>query len=284
MADVLIAGAGYVGTALGRRLAEHGHTAYGVRREAARLPAPIQALALDLLDVRALEQVPPSIEYVFYTAAPDTTSDDAYRATYVMGLSNVLSVARARGWPLRHVFFSSSTAVYAQDDGAWVDETSPTTPSHFTGRRMLEAEATLFAHDVPATSVRFGGIYGPGRTGLLDRVQRGARHAPGPPTYTNRIHRDDCAGVLAHLLTLPGPARLYLAVDDEPVDNETLLKWLAAALHAPAPQPSETAPTARRATNKRCSNARLRSTGYVFKYPTFREGYRELVRERLAGS
>jgi nucleoside-diphosphate-sugar epimerase len=242
-------------------------------------------ISLDLLDARALEQVPSTIEYVFYTAAPDASDDAAYCATYVEGLSNVLNVAAARGWPLRHVFFSSSTAVYAQDDGAWVNESSPTEPRHFTGARMLEAEQRLFTSGVPATSVRFGGIYGPGRTGLLDRVQRGvASYAAGEPTYTNRIHRDDCAGVLSHLMTLQAPERLYLAVDDEPVDNETLLTWLADALSAPAPQPSPGAATPRRATNKRCSNARLRSSGYDFAYPTFREGYAELVRSRLAGT
>lgn len=287
MANVLIAGAGYVGTALGERLAGRGHLVYGARRDAARLPSVIQGLSLDLLDRRALERVPRSIEYVFYTAAPDTTGDEAYRATYVSGLSNVLDVAAECGWPLRHVFFSSSTAVYGQDDGGWVNEASPTEPRHFTGARMLEAETRLFASGVPATSVRFGGIYGPGRTGLLERVQSGvASYVPAAPAYTNRIHRDDCAGVLLHLLEMRAPERLYLAVDDEPVDNQTLLTWLADALQAPAPapSPSSSGATGRRGTNKRCSNARLRSSGYVFTYPTFREGYAELVKDRLTAT
>ncbi|HEY6560037.1 MAG TPA: SDR family oxidoreductase [Polyangiaceae bacterium] len=287
MATILIAGAGYVGAALGQRLAEHGHVVYGLRRDTSELPASVRGLAIDLQAPRALAEMPNKFEYVFYTAAPDATGEDAYRATYVTGLSNVLNAARTRGWPLRHVFFSSSTAVYAQNDGQWVDEESQADPSGFNGLCMIEAEARLFSSGVSATSVRFGGIYGPGRTSLLERVARGvASYAPGAPTYTNRIHRDDCAGVLAHLLSLDAPQRLYLAVDDEPVDTRTLVQWLAAALGAPPPRESSAkgAPTGRGASNKRCSNARLRSSGYALCYPTFREGYAELVRARLAGS
>lgn len=287
MATILIAGAGYVGTALGQELAERGHVVYGLRRDTKQLPASVRGLSVDLLDTRALAEMPDRFEYVFYTAAPDTTGEEAYRATYVTGLSNVLNAARTRGWPLRHVFFTSSTGVYAQNDGQWVDEESKAEPRGWSGLCMLEAEARLFASGVSATSVRFGGIYGPGRTGLLERVERGAAsYAPGTPTYTNRIHRADCAGALAHLLSLDAPDRIYLAVDDEPVDTQTLVKWLAAALGAPPPRESSTpsAPTGRGASNKRCSNARLRSSGYSLRYPTFREGYSELVRARLAGS
>jgi len=277
-----------VGTALGGLLAEQGHRVFGVRRNASALPPPISGLSVDLRDRAALESVPRGIEYVFYAAAPDSSSDATYRDTYVTGLTNLLDAAQAQRWPLRRVFFTSSTAVYAQQDGEWVDEDSETAAVRYSGARMLEAEQVLFESALPATSVRFGGIYGPGRTRLLERVQRGvATYEPGAPAFTNRIHRDDCARVLWHLMSLSSPERVYLAVDDEPVDLETLLKELARALGAPEPKPasdSKEASGRRSSGNKRCRNARLRQSGYSFEYPTFREGYAELARSLLAGT
>ena len=168
--------------------------------------------------------------------------------------------------------FTSSTAVYAQADGEWVDERSPTLPTAFNGRRLLEAEQLLFAHAPGGVVLRLGGIYGPGRTRLLERVRRGeASYPPGTPAWSNRIHRDDCAGALAHLLELPDPEPVYLGVDNEPTCRRTLLEWLAARLDAPAPRPDPALPPPR--SNKRCSNARLCASGYRFRYPDFRRGY-----------
>jgi nucleoside-diphosphate-sugar epimerase len=126
--------------------------------------------------------------------------------------------------------------------------------------------------------VRFGGIYGPGRTRLIDSVRSGqARCEPG--LYTNRIHRDDCAGVLEHLLALAAPAPLYIGVDDEPALQCEVLRWLAQQLGVPPPVPSG-APddSRRRGGNKRCCNARLRASGYRLLYPSYCEGYTALLR------
>jgi nucleoside-diphosphate-sugar epimerase len=187
------------------------------------------------------------------------------------------------------VFFTSSTVVYAQSAGEWVDEASPTEPVHFAGTRMLEAERLLLRAPFPATVLRLGGIYGPGRIGLIERIRRGeVVCAPGPPVYTNRIHRDDCAGVLRHLMIVPGAERIYIGVDHEPAEECTVARWLAARLGAPAPRGVLGADRGvrrhrgpprprRRAGNKRCRNAKLLGTGYVFRYPTFREGYGALL-------
>lgn len=280
MARVLIAGCGDVGTALGLLLAGDGHEVFGLRRRPERLPAPIRPLQGDLADAGALGTIPDGIELVAYTAAADGFDDDAYRRAYVDGVSNVLRALHDRRAPLRRVLFTSSTAVYAQTDGGWVDEASPAEPTGFSGRRVLEGEQRVRTSGIPAVVLRLAGIYGPGRTRLVERVRSGAATcAAGPPRWTNRIHRDDCAGAARHLLALDAPDPLWLGVDDEPADECTVLDWLAARLGVAPPRraPPEPSAARRQQTNKRCANRKLIASGYTLRYPTFRAGYGALV-------
>jgi nucleoside-diphosphate-sugar epimerase len=283
MANILIAGCGYVGTALGMRLVAAGHVVWGLSRSAQGLPPVIRHLAADLTAPQMLRNLPPGLDVVFYTAAPNGSDDAAYLAIYVDGLRHLLEALVRQHQSPRRVLLTSSTAVYAQSAGEWVDETSPTEPRHFTGSRVLEGERLVLDGPFPATVLRLGGIYGPGRTSLIERVRQGlATCRDGPPSYTNRIHRDDCADALYHLMTLPEPDTTYLGVDHEPVDQCDVLRWLAAQLGTPPPsvEASSGADSRRHRTNKRCRNARLVASGYAFHYPSFREGYAAL----LAGS
>jgi nucleoside-diphosphate-sugar epimerase len=251
------------------------------------LPAGITALRADLADAgsidAALATLVAPIDVAVCAVAADAGDDAAYRRAYVEGQRNLIAALRARAAMPRHLFFTSSTAVYAQDDGSWVDETSETAPHDFRGARMLEAERVLQESGIPATALRLGGIYGPGRTRMIEGVRSGrAGIAPGPPRWGNRIHRDDAAGALAHLIgaALRGvaPPPILIGVDDEPADEAAVLRWLATALGVAEPAVGEAAPGARaRGGNKRCSNARLRAAGYRFRYPTFREGYGALI-------
>ena len=280
MAHVLIAGCGYVGTALGRRLAARGHVVWGLQRRPEPLPPGIRPLHADLTDPETLGNVPAGLDFVFFTAAPSGFDDAEYRAIYVDGLRHLLEALRRKHQHPRRVFFTSSTAVYAQSDGEWVDEDSPTEPEHFPGLRMLEAERLLLDGPFPATVLRLGGVYGPGRGRLIERVRQGnAVCTEGPPVYTNRIHRDDCAGALYHLMGLPQPDRLYIGVDHEPAGESVVIHWLAAALGLPPPRVVQSPETVARRPrgNKRCRNAKLVGSGYVFQYPTFREGYASLL-------
>jgi nucleoside-diphosphate-sugar epimerase len=258
MTRILIAGYGYVGMALGARLAEEGHEVWGLRRAAGALQPSMRYVTADLTDPQTLRRLPTDIEVVFYTAAADGADDAAYRAIYVDGLRHLLEALVEQQQSPRRVFFTSSTAVYAHAMGEWVDETSPTKPRHFTGSRVLEGERLLLGGPYAATVLRFGGIYGPGRVSLIDRVRQGlAVCRDGPPLYTNRIHRDDCAGALHHLMTLPQPDSLYIGVDHEPADQCEVLRWLAIQLGAPPPGMASAAggEAGRPRTNKRCCNA-----------------------------
>jgi len=294
---VLIAGCGYVGSALAARLigdAGRGdRPVWGLRRRPQGLPPGVRPLAADLADResldRALEEVRREgtpLASVVYAASAAGPTEAAYRAAYVDGPRHLLdALVAARVRPER-LLFTSSTSVYAQQDGSWVDEDSATEPEHFTGRVLLEGEALLAAGPFPAAALRLGGIYGPGRTRLLESVLAGEARLPAEGArWTNRIHRDDAAGALAHLLALPEIAPLYVGVDREPADRAEVLRWLARELGVPEPPVAEGASMGRGArSNKRCSSARLQAAGYPFLYPTFREGYAPLVAERLAAA
>jgi nucleoside-diphosphate-sugar epimerase len=277
-AHVLIAGCGDIGIGLAARLHDAGHRVSGLRRNTAALPNHIEPIEADLAQPESFPVPAPGFDYLVYTASADSYSESAYRRAYVDGLRTLLAWLDQAGRPANRLVFASSTSVYSEDRGGWVDEDSPVRNDHFGPANLLEAERMLDRHPTESVVVRFGGIYGPGRTALIDRVLRGeARCVRG--NYTNRIHRDDCAAVLAHLLTVDEPERAYLAVDSDPAPACEVQRWLAARLNAPEPTVIEpTAPAAGRGPrNKRCSNQRLLATGFKFRFPGYRDGYETLV-------
>ena len=189
MSVVLIAGCGDVGGELARRLLADGHEVYGLRRRAHLLPAGIRPIWGDVRDPDSLRGVPGGLDVLCYTAAADGRSAAAYRAAYVDGVRNVLR-AVAHTSALRRVLYTSSTRVYPQSGGEWVDEDSSTSDRDLHARLLLEGESAARDTAAPAVVVRFAGIYGPGRTRLIDRMRAGE---PCSEAYTNRIHRNDCA-------------------------------------------------------------------------------------------
>ncbi len=277
----LILGCGDIGTTLGLELKAAGQKVIGVRRDADKLAGSgLKGVSADLGDAAALAELPDA-DVLVYVVSADRFEEEAYRAAYPDGLKAVLAEFSARKRPPKHVFFVSSTSVYAQQGGETVDETSPTEPTGFPGALMREAEQALIEHQLPGTVVRFSGIYGPGRDRLIRQVGEGRIAAATPAMYSNRIHRDDCAGVLAHLigLALAGESlhELYLASDCEPAPLHEVMTWLAKQLKVEATETIQS-PLRRRAS-KRCDNARLLASGYRFRFPTFREGYAQVLRE-----
>lgn len=278
--QVLIVGCGYLGTALGVRLAAAGYEVWGVRRQPEGLPPSIHPVAADLAVPESLRDLPRGIDIVFYTAGSAGRTEAAYRAAYVEGLQHLLEALQQQRQRPRRILFTSSTGVYAQRHGEWVDESSPTEPTHFSGTCLLEGERLLHAGPFPATVLRLAGIYGPGRTRLIDSVRQGTAITPdGENVYLNLIHRDDCVGALYRLMRLAYPAPLYLGVDHHPVEHGALLRWVSAQLGVPPP-PLEAAPGSlrqARRSNKRCRNHRLVAAGYAFRHRSFRSGYTALL-------
>ena len=281
---VLISGCGYVGSALGLLLAADGHTVFGLRRNTAALPAGITPVRADLSTPLPPKALPPNFDAVVCAASPGGSSDEAYRTAYVDGPRNLISALG--GQDIERFVLVSSTGVYGQRNGEWVDEGSPTEPASASGRRLLEGEALVLGGPFPAAVLRLGGIYGPGRTGMIERALRNPPPQDALPQYTNRIHRDDCAAALRHLLLLliPDPEPIYLGVDHEPADRRTVAEWLTSHLGEDLPENPSTPGAEPRdrpgRTNKRCSNKLLLDSGYKFRYPTFREGFAALLDSR----
>ena len=266
---VLIAGCGELGTAAGLLLAARGHRVRGVRRQAELLPRPIEPIAADLADPDSLPPQP-DVDVVIHTATADLSTPAAYQRAYVDGLRHALRACPAA----ERVLFTSSTAVYGQDDGSWVDESSPTEPTSFRGETMLAAEGLAASSGRLATAVRASGVYGPGRTRLIDSVRRGeATCRPDPPQYTNRIRLDDLAGLLAQLVAMPSPPDRLVASDDLPAPRCEVLRWIADRLGAPEPRIDDSIV----GSGKRCANAALRATGYELAWPTYRDGFADML-------
>ncbi len=282
---ILVAGCGDVGSALARVLVADGASVFGLRRRPDHLPPGVEPVAIDLRRPEEMTRLPAGVTCLVFAAAADSSAEDAYRAVYVNGLRNLLNGLAASGSVPARMVFTSSTGVYGQTGGEWVDETSATEPPGFSGRVMLEAEAVLAEHasrlGVAASSLRLGGIYGPGRTRLLDLVRSGrATCVEGGPRWTNRIHVEDAAEAVRHLLRIDEAGGAWVGVDDEPAEQCAVYDWLADRMGLPRPPRVPEASEARRganASNKRCSNRRLRASGFRFRFPSFREGYAEML-------
>src|SRR5690606_1431290 len=156
-----------------------------------------------------LRDMPPGITRLVYLPTPDRRDEAAYRAIFLDGLRHLLSVLDRQA--LRRVVFVSSSAVYGAQREGWVDEDTPPVPKGFNGTVLLEAERWLAAQPVPSVVLRLAGLYGPGRLQLLDRPRAGVATVPrDPPHWANRIHVDDAAAAIVHLLGLPDPQEVYI--------------------------------------------------------------------------
>lgn len=282
---VLIAGCGYVGKALAAELLVAGHTVVALKRTPTGLPEGALPLSADLFDAAALRQaLAPhgDTDAIVYAASPSvrdrSKAREAYERTYGEGPANVLDALSPRRFVL-----VSSTGAYGAADGRWVDEDTAPEPTRATGEALLEGEQALHARRPDAVVLRLSGIYGPTRTMLVRSVREGRARRPAQTKWTNRIHRDDCAGALHHLLRLEAPAPLYCGTDDTPAPLAEVQAFLAEQLGVPVPGPGDGEEAPGRGGSKRVRNARLRASGYTFRLPSYRDGYPPIVQEVLQG-
>ncbi|MDO5628469.1 MAG: SDR family NAD(P)-dependent oxidoreductase [Mobilicoccus sp.] len=262
----LVIGCGDLGTEVGLRLAAHGETVLGLRRRVEVLPPQIHGLSVDL--TRDRPQLPDGdVRLVAVILTPDARDEEGYRRTYVGGLTRALDALDERGIAPDRAVLVSSTGVYGDLVGD-LDEDTPPAPSSGTQQVLLEAEE-LFADRVGGTVLRLSGMYGPGRDTFITK----ACDAAVTQRWTNRIHRDDAAAAVVHLLTAPAqPSSLYLGTDTAPVPSLEVADFIRAERGLP-PHPGAREPIP---PGRRLHSTRLRDR-FSFTYPTYREGYRAVL-------
>ena len=221
-----------------------------------------------------------NFDSIIITLSPDEYTAHAYESTYLHSVNALLGL-----WPKGRassprIIFISSTSVYHQNDGEWVDENSPTNPVSDTAKILLATEQLVRDYDGCGIVLRFSGIYGPGRDYLLRQVWKGEG---GSEQYTNRVHIDDCVGSIVHVVGLHDHEceSIYLVSDKTPVKSQDIRRWLAAELGKDPDSLSMTASASQRGGNKLCNAGRIEASGFRFIYPDFREGYQEAIRQFL---
>ena len=272
---ILIAGCGDLGNAIGTRLIELGHRVYGLRRNIDQLSESIQPIAFDLLSNNPIPALP-TIDFLIYAAAAKSRDQVTYRKIYLEAPRQLADALAGQSY---QAILVSSTGVYSQNDGNWIDESSAAEPNNPYGALMLEGELALAAQASECTVVRSSGIYGPGRNHLIQRVLSGTLAPEAPIHFSNRIHRDDLACFIVHLVSKRASGEtlepLYLASDGEPTPIHEVTAWLAEQLGV---TPQEYEPI-QRGGNKRVANRAMRESGFVCRYPNYQSGFAANIEE-----
>lgn len=274
MNRLLIFGLGYSGAAIAGAAREAGFSVDGTTRGGAE-----RSLAFEAADAAIA-----SATHLLSTAGPNEAGDPV--------LTRYASaVAAAPG--LRWVGYLSSTGVYGDRGGGWVDEETPAAPSAERGRRRLDAEDAWarFADRCAVDIFRLAGIYGPGRSAFDDLRARRARRLDRPGHQFGRIHRDDIAQAVVAAMGQERPAgrRVLNLNDDEPAESAAVVAEAASLLGVPPPPviAFETAwatmsPMARSfwAENRKVASAKTKAAlGITWRYPSYREGLRAILAE-----
>jgi nucleoside-diphosphate-sugar epimerase len=265
---VILAGCGFLGGTAAGLFCARGWDVLGLcateETAASRKDSPYEVRAVDISGRLALGADWRDVDILVHCASSGGGGVGAYRAVYFDGLQNLMEAASPR-----RVVFVSSTSVYGQSDGSWVDEESPAEPAAETGHVLRTAEDVAMA--AGGVVLRLAGLYGPGRSVLLKKYfsgtaileRRGRR-------WINQIHRDDAAEAVFLAFSLA--SGIYNVCDDMPATQRTVYGWIARSLGGELPPEGEAhAPRKRGNTDKRVSNARLRAAGWVPQFSSYRK-------------
>jgi len=273
--NVLIAGCGDVGNVLAVSLLQDGHVVYGLKRDTSSLPDGVLPIQADLTEPDTLTDLPTDIDSLVFLPTPASRDQAGYEAIFIQGWKNLW--AGLKQAPARTVVVSS-TAVFGESNGGMVNEETSPEPTGFNGKVLLRMEQLAGSDTDNLVVVRISGIYGPGRERLIRlSVSDGFEVQQSPAFYTNRIHRDDAAAALKHLLLLDKPEALYIASDNQPAPRYDVVKWLAETQGATAPAGLS---DEHANCGKRVSNQRLRDSGFRLSYPDYRVGYGAVLKAR----
>ena len=264
---VFVAGCGYLGLPAAQFWRDHGRQVYALTRarpdelRAERL-TPVVADVTDAASLTALRDLPP-IDTLLYAIGLDRRAGKSMREVYVGGLSNVM----ARLPIVHRVISISSTSVYGQTGGEWVDGYSPTQPAEDDGKIVLEAEAVLRQSRPDATILRFAGIYGPGRVMRAKHLMAGEPYTSDPEKWLNLIHVHDGVSAIMAAERANIAGRTVTISDGNPVTRREFYTTLAQMLGAP---PARFTP---REGNPGEVNRRVRGwDGFESRFPSYKSG------------
>lgn len=275
MGVLLSIGHGYSAQALARRLLAQGWAVIGTTRDAGKVAGMAGAGVEPLLLPGSLAPALSRATHVLTSVAPDAAGDPVLRA----------HAAELRAARPEWVGYLSTTAVYGDHGGGWVDEETPLAPTTARGAARVAAEAEWAGLGLPLHIFRLAGIYGPGR-GPFEKVRDGtARRIIKPGQVFSRVHVEDIAQVLEASIRRPRPGAVYNLCDDDPAPPEDVIAHAAALLGLPLPpaiahDEAEMTPMARSfyAENKRVRNDRIKTElGVRLIYPGYREGLAALL-------
>lgn len=282
----LIIGCGYLGRRVADRWLADGHQVYALTRLPERAAEFRGAGLIPLVgDVTKPEFLPewPAVDTLLYAVGLDRSSGHSQRDVYVGGLANVLPRIAGK---VRQAIYISSTSVYGQNAGEWVDEASDCRPESVNGQVCLEAEG-LFQQAIPNSNIlRLAGLYGPGRlVARIDLLRAGIAPDGNPDAWLNLIHIDDAVAAVLACEYHAVPRATYLVSDDRPCLRREYYSLLARLVGAPEPFPrlrragdesarGETAASPSIAgLNKRCNNRRLHEELHVvLRFPDIHSG------------
>ena len=279
MAKILIIGCGDIGGELGKQLTAQGHRVTGWKRAPPTESSAFEIRKVDVTQPESIKRQELNFDQVIYILSPDRGDISTYKAVFSTGVDHVLDAFRLRNANTSFTFVSS-TRVYGQHKGEWLNEDAETEPTDARGKILLAAETKFLSFNERSTVVRFSGIYGRSNY-FINQLKAGCEIQKEPPYFTNRIHRDDCVGALSFLINKKINAAslqsVYLATDHDPAPKWNVASYLAVGLALPAPIPL--AITTEADCNKRLDNSRLTSEGYVFKFNSYKDGYAEVMNE-----
>ena len=277
--SLLIIGCGDLGNRLGSLMSDLNWCVYGMRRDISQISPSIKGISADLYQNECPTNWPNiPLDYIVFCVAPTVNERSQYNELYYQGLQNVLQWLEIKKQRPKKLLIISSTAVYAQNNGEWVNEESPAEPQSIQGKTMLAMENLAKKSAIDTTIIRLSGIYGPNRYYLIKQAIKGINYPKIPLLYANRIHIEDAASLIHSIISfhqqgnkLPSQ---YIGVDDSPSSIQETLTWLRAELNTDvlASDYSE-----RRTGSKRLSNSLAQTTGWKPKYKNYQEGYKEIL-------
>ncbi len=245
---------------------------YGLRRTAGQMPEGVTEIIADVTTVTQ-NQLPAAVDYLVYCPAPAVRDEKNYHHTYVLGIKRIVSLLNTVA--VKKIIYISSTGVYGQDNGEWVNEVTPPSATTVIAKTLLAAEQALSCSENPYAILRCSGIYGDLRSSLLQSVREQEVFLTSKPHYRNRIHEKDCAAFVWHVINNQGLSGKFLVTDDAPVDMNEVYTWLNRQCFGDtAAMQTREIPEIR---GKRCSNHKLKQSGFELKYPTYIEGYGALL-------